>query len=59
MTGVVIRDRRDPDLEPYASMNADADVMRYFPAPLTTEESAQSFARMPERWQIKAGHLGR
>jgi RimJ/RimL family protein N-acetyltransferase len=48
MTSVVLRDWRDSDLQPYSAMNADADVMRYFLAPLSPEESAQSFARMRE-----------
>lgn len=34
-----LRQWRDADLEPFAAMNADPEVMRYFPAPLTRAES--------------------
>ncbi len=43
---LVLRRWRDSDLAPYATMNADARVMEYFPRPLTTEESAQHIARL-------------
>jgi RimJ/RimL family protein N-acetyltransferase len=36
---LVLRQWRDEDLEPFAALNADAAVMRYFPAALTREES--------------------
>jgi RimJ/RimL family protein N-acetyltransferase len=36
---LLLRQWRDSDLEPFADMNADADVMEYFPAPLGREES--------------------
>ncbi len=36
---LILRAWRDSDLEPFARLNADARVMRYFPAPLTTAES--------------------
>lgn len=32
---LVLRPWRDADLVPFASLNADPEVMRYFPAPLT------------------------
>jgi RimJ/RimL family protein N-acetyltransferase len=36
---LVLRQWRDDDLEPFAALNADPEVMRYFPAPLTREQS--------------------
>ena len=43
---LVLRQWTDADLEPYAAMNADPEVMRYFPAPLTREETAASLDRL-------------
>jgi RimJ/RimL family protein N-acetyltransferase len=34
-----LRQWRDSDYEPFAALNADEEVMRYFPAPMTREES--------------------
>ncbi len=42
---LVFRDWEDRDFEPFAVMNADPDVMRYFPAPLNMEQS-QDFLRL-------------
>ncbi|SHN02097.1 GNAT family N-acetyltransferase [Rhizobacter sp. OV335] len=36
---VALRPWRDDDLAPFAEMNADAEVMRHFQAPLTREQS--------------------
>jgi RimJ/RimL family protein N-acetyltransferase len=36
---LMLRQWREGDLEPFATLNADPEVMRYFPAPLTREES--------------------
>lgn len=36
---LVLRQWRDADLEPFAALNADPEVMRHFPAPLTRHES--------------------
>ncbi|PRY61334.1 RimJ/RimL family protein N-acetyltransferase [Knoellia remsis] len=41
-----LRRWRDSDLEPYAAMNADPEVMRYFPAPLTRAESDAMVGRL-------------
>lgn len=46
MEQLTLRQWRDSDLEPYAAMNADPEVMRYFPALLSHEESAASLERM-------------
>jgi RimJ/RimL family protein N-acetyltransferase len=43
---VRLRPWQDSDFEPYAEMNADPDVMRYFVKPMTREESDDSFRRM-------------
>jgi RimJ/RimL family protein N-acetyltransferase len=36
---LLLRGWRNSDLEPFAELNADPEVMRYFPAPLSREES--------------------
>ena len=36
---LLLRNWRESDLEPFAEMNADPEVMRYFRAPLTRERS--------------------
>jgi len=46
MKAVVLRQWRDSDLEPFADMNADPDVMRYFLSPLTRAESGAALSRM-------------
>lgn len=43
---IVLRQWRDSDLGPYAAMNANPEVMRYFPAPLTRAETAASLQRV-------------
>lgn len=43
---LLLRAWRDDDLAPYAALNADAEVMRHFPARLTREESDASAARI-------------
>jgi RimJ/RimL family protein N-acetyltransferase len=56
---ISLRQWKDEDLEPYAEMNADAQVMRYFPKCLTFAESRESFARLraqvtQRRWGLWA-----
>ena len=36
---LVLRQWREADLEPFAALNADPEVMRHFPAPLTRAQS--------------------
>lgn len=36
---LILRPWREGDLEPFAAINADEEVMRFFPAPLTREQS--------------------
>ncbi len=45
MESILLRQWRENDLEMYAAMNRDPDVMRYFPALMSPEESAASLAR--------------
>ena len=45
-TAPVLRQWREADLEPLAEMSADADVMRYFLAPLTRDETRAMLDRM-------------
>ena len=45
MNLIVLRQWRDSDLDLYAAMNADPEVMRYFPSPLSREQSEASLAR--------------
>src|SRR5881396_3712663 len=46
MEQLILRQWRDSDLKPYCTMNADPEVMRYFPALLTRAESAASLERV-------------
>lgn len=41
-----LRSWRDADLTAFAAMNADPRVMEFFPAPLTTDQSAALFCRI-------------
>lgn len=45
MEQITLRQWRDSDLEPYAAMNRDPEVMRFFPAPLTADQSRASLER--------------
>jgi RimJ/RimL family protein N-acetyltransferase len=45
MEKLTLRQWRDSDLEPYAEMNADPEVMRHFPALLSHEESKTSLEK--------------
>ena len=42
---LVLRRWRETDREPFARLNADAEVMRYFPAPLRRQQSDDLAAR--------------
>lgn len=42
---IQLRQWRDSDQEPFAAMNADPEVMRYFARTLTAEESRQAMLR--------------
>jgi ribosomal-protein-alanine N-acetyltransferase len=43
---LIMRRWRPEDREPFAALNADPEVMRHFPAPLTREESDAFMDRM-------------
>lgn len=45
---LLLRRWRTADLEPFAAMNADAEVMQHFPAPLSTEQSAALVRRIED-----------
>jgi RimJ/RimL family protein N-acetyltransferase len=45
-----MREWRDSDREPYAALNADAEVMRHFPSTLTVEQSSEMIDRMMSVW---------
>lgn len=60
---ITLRQWKDEDLEPYAAMNADAEVMRYFPKPLTLAESKESLLRLraeidQQGWGLWAVEVG-
>lgn len=41
----MLRDWKESDFEPFAEMNSDPEVMRYFLAPMTRSESLDTFSR--------------
>ncbi len=43
---LLLRGWHDADVEPFAAMNADPEVMRYFPSPLTRDETATMIHRV-------------
>jgi RimJ/RimL family protein N-acetyltransferase len=45
---ILLRQWNDADFEPFAEMNADIEVMRFFPRLLTTEESRKAFQRFQQ-----------
>ena len=44
----MLRQWKESDLEPFAEMNADPEVMCYFPAPMTRSESQDTLRRIQE-----------
>ncbi|MEU9889844.1 GNAT family N-acetyltransferase [Sphaerisporangium sp. NPDC051011] len=48
---LILRQWREEDLEPFAEMNADPEVMEHFPAPLTRAESDALAERARTRLQ--------
>lgn len=48
---LVLRRWREEDREPFAVLNADPEVMRYFPRPLTAEESDGFIERVEARFE--------
>lgn len=47
---IVLRPWRDEDLEPFAAMNADAEVMEFFPKRLSPAESAEFLGSIRARF---------
>ena len=52
---LILRRWRPEDREPFAHMNADAEVMRHFPAPLSREESDAFTVRIEQEFADR-GH---
>jgi RimJ/RimL family protein N-acetyltransferase len=50
---LVMRRWRDTDRDPYAALNADPEVMRYFPATLDRAASNASISRMEELFDAR------
>ncbi len=48
---LILRQWRDSDAGAFAAMNADPEVMRYFPAPLSRAESDALLARARWKWR--------
>ena len=42
---LILRPFEAGDLKPFSHINADPEVMRFFPAPQTSEETAQMLAK--------------
>jgi RimJ/RimL family protein N-acetyltransferase len=49
---LVLRRWRDEDREPFAAMNRDPEVMRYFPRTLTRQESDQLIDRVEAGFEV-------
>lgn len=48
---LLMRRWRDSDREPFADLNADPEVMRYFPAPQNRAESDRAIDRFEQRFE--------
>lgn len=48
---LILRLWREDDRAPFAAMNADPEVMRYFPSPLTRAESDALYDRFEREWR--------
>jgi RimJ/RimL family protein N-acetyltransferase len=49
---LILRDWQSSDLEPFARINADSEVMKYFPAALSRKESDELVERIENHHQI-------
>lgn len=54
---LLLRQWQNEDLAPFAKMNADPQVMKYFPGTLTTEESSQFAERLKDIIQTRGWGL--
>ena len=50
---LVLRGWKDADIEPWVAMNADPEVMRFFPAPLARDQSETQAARIRRDLETK------
>ncbi len=48
---LILRPWKDSDLEPFAALNADPDVMEFFPKLMTLEESSAMVDRVKARYE--------
>jgi ribosomal-protein-alanine N-acetyltransferase len=48
---LVLREWRDEDIQPFADLCADADVMEFFPSKMTFDESVAMVASIQDRFQ--------
>lgn len=48
---LILRSPKEEDFEPFAELNADADVMKFFPNTLTPENARIAFDKIQEFWQ--------
>ena len=55
---LVMRRWREEDRGPFAAMNADAEVMRYFPAPFDRVASDARVDRIEERFRSRGSGCG-
>ena len=49
---LILRRWQSSDVEPFAQMNADAEVMKYFPSVLSRQESNELLSRIEDHHQI-------
>jgi RimJ/RimL family protein N-acetyltransferase len=54
---LIMRRWRPSDIEPYAALNADPEVMRYFPSTLTRAETEEHIARIEARFESHGAGL--
>lgn len=55
---LILRQWEAKDRAPFAALNTDSDVMRFFPAPLLRTESDNLAARLGKALQSAAGDFG-
>lgn len=47
---LILREWEESDIEPFAKLNADPDVMEYFPSTLSTQETEEMVSRIKEKF---------
>lgn len=48
---LILREWRDDDMQPYAALNGDVEVMEHFPSTLTPQQSNEMVGRIRAHWQ--------